>query len=57
MGKKEITQSEAKALLKSGTIEIKLISNKTGKLYNANIVISEDGGVEINFNKKDGRYY
>jgi DNA topoisomerase-3 len=48
--KKELTKAVAVALLKDGRIKMKgLYSEKTGKTYDAAVVLIDDGGKYINF--------
>jgi DNA topoisomerase-3 len=48
--KKELTKAVAVALLKDGRIKMKgLYSEKTGKTYDAAVVLNDDGGKYVNF--------
>ena len=48
--KKEITKAAAKALLSKGKVRVKdLYSEKTGKTYEADILLDDTGGKYVNF--------
>jgi DNA topoisomerase-3 len=58
--KKELTKSVAAALLKDGRVKMTgLYSEKTGKTYDAVVILADDGGKYVNFKlefeKKDKR--
>ncbi len=50
-GKKNINVSEVKKLLSSGKTIVSLVSKKTGKSYNATMVLNEKYGVSIEFDQ------
>ena len=53
--KKELTASIAAALLKDGRVPMKgLISSKTGKTYDATVVMDDTGGQYVNFKLEFG---
>jgi hypothetical protein len=56
-GKEEVTASEVEELLKNGEVEVELISQKSGKPYNAKAVTDEKWGVQIkfDFDKKEDK--
>jgi DNA topoisomerase-3 len=61
--RKELTKAIATALLKDGHVKVKgLYSEKTGKTYDATVILDDDGGKYVNFKlefekggRKDGK--